>query len=205
MKASSPLKKFDPKDRIVRVVFENNKKLLMSKLFAYRSAYSEENAFKTRIMSFIATHSDCFERSCREGHITGSAWLVNPDGTKVLLTHHRKLNRWLQPGGHSDGDADTAAVALREATEESGIPNIHFVSTDIFDLDIHPIPENATKGEGAHLHYDIRFLLQAPTEDFVVSSESDALRWMSLSNLKRMHAQLTPSMIRMIEKWQKNS
>ena len=193
--------RFNPQDRIVQVIFEKNKELLMSKLFSYRSDYSEENVFKTRIMNFITTHPDAFERSCKEGHITGSAWLLNPDGRKVLLTHHRKLNRWLQLGGHSDGNADTAAVALREATEESGIQGIRFVSKDIFDIDIHPIPKNLTKGEGPHFHYDIRFLLQAPTENFVVSNESKALRWMSLSDLAQIQSELTPSILRMMEKW----
>lgn len=94
--------------------------------------------------------------------MTGSAWLLNPDGTKVLLTHHKKLNRWLQFGGHSDGESNTWNVALREVTEESGIQNIQFVSSDIFDVDIHTIPENSKKNEPEHKHYDIRFFIKSP-------------------------------------------
>ena len=113
------------------------------------------------------------------------------------MTHHKKLNKWLQLGGHSDGDPDTWKVALREATEESGIDNIAFVTRQIFDIDIHTIPENLKKNEPEHKHYDVRFLLKAPTEDFVVSEESNFLKWVDEAGQN----EISPAMQRMMQKW----
>ena len=117
----------------------------------------------TRVSAFVRAHPDCFLRSCREGHITGSAWILSADHRQALLTHHRKLDRWLQLGGHSDGESDPRQVALREAQEESGLARFRFLpeASDPLplDLDVHPIP--AFGGEPAHLHLDVRFLLVA--------------------------------------------
>src|SRR3990167_3869834 len=92
------------------------------------------------IYHFITREPQCFERECKEGHVTGSALVLNHDHSQVLLTYHRKLNRWLQLGGHSDGNPNTAEVALREAQEESGIQNLEFVTKKIIDVDVHLIP-----------------------------------------------------------------
>lgn len=148
-----------------------------------------------RILEFIRRTPDCFERSHAAGHITGSAWLLNPAGDKVLMTLHRKLKRWLQPGGHADGQSDTLAVALREAEEESGIRGILPVSEDIFDVDIHLIP--ARPGEPAHFHYDIRYLLRAPHEQFVISDESDALAWWSAADFADRRQETDEAVLRM--------
>ena len=143
---------------------------LLARLQAYALRHPERREVAEQIMRFVESTEDCFERSHEAGHITGSAWLLNPDGSKALLTLHRKLGLWLQPGGHSDGDADTLRVALREATEESGIAGIEALSTEIYDVDVHTIP--AAPGVPAHLHYDVRYLLRAPHERFVISAES---------------------------------
>lgn len=148
-----------------------------------------------QILAFIRNTPDCFERSHAAGHITGSAWLLNPAGDRVLMTKHRKLKRWLQPGGHADGQCDTLAVALREAEEESGISGITAVSSDIFDVDVHLIP--ARPGERAHYHYDIRYLLRAPHEQFVVSEESDALEWWNAEDFAERRAQTDEAVLRM--------
>jgi len=136
--------------------------------------------------AFVRAHPDCFLRSCAEGHITGSAWILSPDHREVLLTHHRKLGRWLQLGGHSDGDVDPRQVALREAREESGLVDFRFLpeSDDPLplDLDVHPIP--ARGDEPAHLHLDVRFLLVAGAgQELRVSEESKELRWFSRAGL----------------------
>src|SRR5690606_29239648 len=100
------------------------------------------------------------------------------DGKRVLMNHHKSLQKWLCFGGHVDGTFDVLSAAKREVEEESGIVNFTPVFEDIFDIDIHPIPENDYKSEPAHSHFDIRFLLQAnDNEDFVVSDESTELRW----------------------------
>jgi len=95
--------------------------LLLPLLNAYREDHPDERDVIERFVALLTEHPDCYSRHCWAGHITGSAWIVDPAGERVLLTHHRKLDRWLQPGGHSDGDPDTRAVAVREAEEESPV------------------------------------------------------------------------------------
>jgi len=139
-----------------------------------------------------------FRRESLEAHFTGSAWLVSADGMRVLLTHHRKLGRWLQLGGHADGDTDLARVALREAEEESGITGLE-VEAELFDLDRHRIPARGAEPE--HWHYDVRYVVRAvASEDFVVSDESHALAWRSIREIAD-DPQSDESLRRMAQKW----
>lgn len=167
-------------------------------LLQYEPYDTQEVEYKKIIMKFLEEYIDAFERSLEVGHITASAWLVNKDNSKALLMHHRKLNIWVQLGGHCDGNTDALAVALKEAQEESGIMDIQPVKTDIFDIDVHLIPEN--KKEKAHYHYDIRFLLQVKSdEDFVVNEESHALAWID-KNRNNVPTN-ERSVARMFDKW----
>lgn len=177
-----------------------HRKPLLDQLYKYASRYPEEAAVTGRFIEFVESVSDCFERSFAMGHITGSAWVVNEDGSEVLLTHHAKLDRWLQLGGHADGESDVFAVAVKEAEEESGLENFVQVGEGIFDIDIHPIP--ARKGEPEHLHYDVRYVLR-PTGslEFTVSDESHDLRWVQPEEVKELTTEV--SMMRMVEKWLK--
>jgi len=173
---------------------------LQELLVQYAPIDSAERAYKATILDFLDQYPNAFERSLEVGHITASAWLVNKDNTKALLTHHRKLNMWVQLGGHCDGNTDVLAVAIQEAQEESGILGIKPVTNSIFDIDVHLIPEN--KKEKAHYHYDVRFLLQViGDEDFVVSHESHDLAWFDRdrNNLPTSER----SVIRMFDKWVK--
>ena len=137
-------------------------------------------------------------RSHPVGHFTGSAWLVSADGERVLLTHHRKLDRWLQLGGHADGDRDLANVALREAEEESGLIDL-VVEPDIFDLDRHRIPARGDEPE--HWHYDVRYVVRATgSEQFAISEESLALSWKSIREIAT-DASADVSLRRMAGKW----
>ncbi len=153
-----------------------------------------------RFVDLILGSSECSRRDhFSPGHLTGSAWLVNRAGTKVLLLHHGKLNRWLQPGGHADGEFDLASVALREAQEESGLSSLTLLHPGIFDLDIHEIPP--LKGEPAHLHFDVRYALQADeSEPLVLSEESHALAWVELSKLSKFTQE--QSVLRMRRLWE---
>lgn len=147
---------------------------------------------------FVLAHQNCFSRQLDIGHITGSAWLVDKSGTKVLLTHHRKLNIWVQLGGHADDNPNILEVALREAKEESGLDNLKVISPEIFDVDVHRIPARGNEIE--HFHYDIRFALSASTcQDFVVSDESHALAWIEISKIGEFTKE--ESMLRMARKW----
>lgn len=113
-------------------------------------------------------------------HLTGSAALLDATGTHVLLTLHRRFGRWLQLGGHCDGDANLAGVALREAFEESGLDGLRIHPTPI-DLDIQTVPCPPTTG-GWHL--DVRFLVVAPVRARpVVSEESIAVTWFPVDAL----------------------
>jgi len=152
--------------------------------------------------AFGLAQADCFERSCAPGHFTGSAWLVDRSGQRVLLTHHRKLGRWLQLGGHADGDADLARVALREAEEESGLTDL-VVEAEIYDLDRHVIPARGSEPE--HWHYDVRFVVSANgSEAFVVGDESHALAWRDIATIAA-DAATDESMRRMACKWWERS
>ncbi len=149
-----------------------------------RAEPGTESAMLAEFFPFIAAHPDCLWRTCLDGHLTASAWIVDPARTRTLLTHHRKLDRWLQLGGHVDGEADLLAAALREAREESGLTRLRAVSPDIFDVDRHRIP--ARKTEPEHWHFDVRFLLEAdPAEPLAISDESHDLAWVPLAELSR--------------------
>jgi 8-oxo-dGTP pyrophosphatase MutT (NUDIX family) len=150
----------------------------------YRRRHPAEGSVVDGFEEFLRTHAIAFARSCRSGHFTGSAWIVDAAGERVLLTHHRKLDRWLQPGGHADGETDLAAVALREAVEETGLSDLVLADPAIFDLDRHPIP--ARGREPAHHHYDVRFLVRCAGNDrYTVSDESHDLAWVPITGIRR--------------------
>lgn len=146
-----------------------------------------------RVRALVQSRADCFERRCRPGHVTASAWIVSADRSRFLLTHHRKLDRWLQLGGHADGDPDVCRVALREVREESGLRDLALVAPPRapgrrvpVDLDVHGIP--ARDDEPAHEHHDVRFVLVAESDQPLRRSEEEslALRWFERADLERV-------------------
>ena len=156
-----------------------------------------EAAMTAEVIKFAEAHPDCLHRSCVPGHLTGSAWIVSPDRKRTLLTHHHKLEKWLQLGGHADGDVDLLAVALREAREESGLTRFRVVSGDVFDVDRHWIPPR--KSEPGHYHHDLRFMLEAdPDEPLVISNESKDLAWVEIERVPSLNPE--ESMARMVRK-----
>jgi 8-oxo-dGTP pyrophosphatase MutT (NUDIX family) len=176
-------------------------------LTAYREANPSETEVADRILALVNSRSDCFDRTCRPGHLTGSAWVVSPDGERHLLLHHRKLDKWLQPGGHADGQTDLAEVALREAVEETGLQSLRVVSDSygvaVLDLDVHDIPARyAPDGsliEDGHEHHDVRFLFQADAdESLCINDESHALRWCTPEEVQSLTQEW--SVLRLLEK-----
>src|SRR3954471_24780857 len=173
-------------------------------LAAYRPFDIEETEMRNRMHAFVSTNELCFDRALEIGHITASCWIVNklPEGERqrgqALLTWHKRLNRWLQMGGHLEpGDVSLLDAALREAREESGLVNVRPLAAALFDLDVHLIPER--KNEPAHFHYDVRFLLEAdPAEPLVVSAESKDVAWVPLSGIMALNTDA--SMRRMVAK-----
>ena len=113
------------------------------------------------------------------GHFTASCYIVDAEG-RLLVHHHRRLQRWLQMGGHVEPGESTAAAALREGSEESGLRDLALVGDAIFDLDIHGIP--AAKGEPDHDHFDVRYLARTASPEAIAmdGAESNELAWVTL-------------------------
>jgi 8-oxo-dGTP pyrophosphatase MutT (NUDIX family) len=155
---------------------------LLHLLNAYSQKFPAEAATVSQLMSFVKENDDCFERSLLKGHVTASAWVISDDETSVVLIHHLKLDKWLQPGGHCDGDADTLRVAQKECFEETGLET-KAVSEEIFDIDIHEIPQR--KEIPAHIHYDVRYLLQAIPGNAITASETETnqVLWVPIKDI----------------------
>jgi 8-oxo-dGTP pyrophosphatase MutT (NUDIX family) len=170
---------------------------LLELLRRYEKANPDEGGCVGRVRSLVEEHADCFERTCLPGHVTASAWILSPDRDRALLTRHRKLQRWLQLGGHADGDPDVLAVALREAREESGMAEFGVICGQglagesgpplPLDIDVHGIP--ARGAEPAHAHHDIRYLLVAAAgQSLAMSEESTDLAWFHPGDLAALGA-----------------
>jgi 8-oxo-dGTP pyrophosphatase MutT (NUDIX family) len=162
---------------------------LLELLARYAERHPEEEACVARVRALALSRPDCFLRSCLPGHVTGSAWILSPDHGRFLLTNHRKLDRWLQLGGHADGETRVAAVALREAEEESGQCPFAFLAVPDpsgapppVDVDVHAIP--ARGDEPAHDHHDVRFVLVASGDAVRLTGESRALGWFEMAELE---------------------
>jgi ADP-ribose pyrophosphatase YjhB (NUDIX family) len=197
-----------------------NRQPLLAALAAYQACHARaEEAVAERLAEFVLSTPSCFERTHLAGHVTGSALVVSRALDRVLLTHHRKLNLWVQLGGHADGDHRIHQVAWREAVEESGLRELRLVLRRAgghtlapldavaigegealptpFDIDIHAIP--ARRDEPEHLHYDVRYLLVADDDEpLVISAESHDLRWLTLAQARALTQE--PSMVRMFDK-----
>lgn len=145
-----------------------------------KASAAADEAVRTRILDFCDAHDDALHRTCLSGHLTGSALILDRSRQQVLLIHHAKLDRWLQPGGHADGEGDLGAVALREAEEETGLRGLQLVSPAI-DLDVHDIPERGD--EPAHVHLDVRFLVLAGSDtETEINHEALDARWIDLDD-----------------------
>ncbi|TWT30362.1 NUDIX domain protein [Posidoniimonas corsicana] len=184
---------------------------LLALLDSYQSRHPDEAGMVERVRALAAAHADCFERTCLPGHLTGSAWVLSPDRRQCLLLHHRKLDKWLQPGGHADGDPDVLRVAIREATEESGLERIFALSPEPLDIDVHLIPERRNAAgevtEPAHEHHDLRFLLATDaTAPIVVSHESNDVRWCTPDEVHRLtQEESVLRLLRKSEAWMDNN
>lgn len=172
---------------------------LLKLLNDYHTSVMGEAGYIERMKRFVADHEDCFHSELLPGHVTGSAWVVNPRRDRVLMLHHKKQDQWFQPGGHADGDSDIRRVALRETNEETGIApeDIKLLDEGIFDVDIHTIP--ASKHGPRHMHFDVRFLLEI--DDMIPvpgNDESHDILWVPLHDAPRFNNNLSTH--RMVDK-----
>ncbi len=159
---------------------------LRDALLAHEPADAEEARDRAAMLALVEGQPACFARSTfAPGHFTGSAFVFSADDGRVLLHHHRRLGRWLQMGGHDEGESDPAATALREGREESGLADLVLLSPAILDVDVHPIP--AGKGEPDHAHFDVRYAAVTRTAEAARAdaAESLALAWLPLEEAAR--------------------
>ena len=174
-----------------------DRNVLLKLIEAHQTSFPEEEAYKIKFQELLTSNNDCFLRKSLNAHITASAWIVDEDFSHALLLHHSKLNRWLQPGGHADGVEDLFSVVRKEVIEETGIDYTSKLE-EIFDLDIHSIPER--KGVPRHDHYDVRFLMIIPINTEIQrNEESNAIGWKMLEQL-RESKEIDQSIYRLIDK-----
>jgi 8-oxo-dGTP pyrophosphatase MutT (NUDIX family) len=165
---------------------------LQQLLTSFEPADAREHAHRARTLQLLATTAEPFSRTqYAPGHITASAFVLDPTGTSVLLILHSKLQRWLQPGGHVDPeDRDVLHAARREVLEEVGVSQLTQIG-DLLDLDVHDIP--ARKDQGAHAHFDLRFLFKAGDLAFQAGSDANDARWVPIAHLLAGHDAEFPS------------
>lgn len=173
------------------------KRKLMDQLKTYKGYDKEEQQMVLDTLTYLENTEDYLGKINPKGHITGSSWIVNPTRDKVLLTHHFKLNIWVQLGGHTELDESVFESAYREGLEESGLKALKAVHHEIYDVDVHLIPER--KGQEAHYHYDIRFLFEADdTAELEISDESHDVSWIEIKDIEKYTK--ARSVLRMVEK-----
>jgi len=161
---------------------------LRNALLAHACADEAEERYRAAMLALVETEPACFARTTfAPGHFTGSAFIFSADSGHVLLHHHRRLDRWLQMGGHDEGEFDPAATALREGREESGLSDLVLVSPAILDLDVHPIPPSPARGEPGHSHFDVRYAAVTRTASAARADEAESLglAWLPLEEAAR--------------------
>ena len=170
---------------------------LLTLLDAYTTSDKTEQTMCQEIKEFVSANPECFERTLQTGHVTASGWIVSEDRSQVLLMHHRKLDRWFQPGGHCDGDPNVLEVAKKEVEEETGLQSFKLAQEGIFDVDIHLIPANSK--DQAHYHYDIRFLFEADSaQKLIINIESKDVKWIPVQQVQNLND--SESIMRMVRK-----
>jgi 8-oxo-dGTP pyrophosphatase MutT (NUDIX family) len=162
-------------------------------LEAHVPADALEDAHKSRCLRLLETSEQPFSRTqYAPGHVTASAFVLDPGRSQVLLILHGKLHLWLQPGGHVEPeDADVLAAARREVLEETGIATLERGGSGLLDLDVHDIPARAD--QPAHAHFDVRFVFTTPEAEFRAGSDARDARWVPIAELRKGESTVYPS------------
>lgn len=170
---------------------------VMKQLHDYQPQDLEEKKAQAFILEFVDRHSAYWSRSTLEGHLTASAWITDAQCKSAVLLHHRKLDMWVQPGGHiDDDDTSLASASRREAQEETGLTGLRLKQQGIFDLDVHAIPARRTEPE--HWHLDVRFWWIADDTTLTINEESNELAWLASAEIRNKTEE--ESVLRMVRK-----
>lgn len=172
---------------------------LLNELKNYKPYNETEKKKVEKFIEFLETKDNLYSRTNLEGHVTAGGFIVDKN-CKILINRHKNSIHWLQFGGHSDGNANSLEVAIREINEESGIFDLKLISNKILDVDIHVVPNNEKRNEPEHLHYDVNFLFFSNDHDFKISDESDEIRWVDINEAKVLLGKTSESKVRMIAK-----
>ena len=159
---------------------------LTEQIRSYQPMNEQEERDKELILHCLETEKNIFTRQNRLAHMTASAWIVNPERTKVLMAYHNIYHSWSGLGGHADGETDLLKVALKEAREESGIHHVKPVSEQIYSLEVLTVDGHVKRGEyvSSHLHLNVTYLLQAEETDVlhIKEDENSNVGWFSLED-----------------------
>ena len=172
----------------MRAALDPQRAALRAALLAHVGADAAEERDRAAMLALVETEPSCFARTTfAPGHFTGSVFIFSADSGHVLLHHHRRLDRWLQMGGHDEGESDPRATALRESAEESGLTDLVLLSEAILDLDVHPIPPSPARGEPGHSHFDVRYAAVTRTAGAARADDAESLglAWLPLEEAAR--------------------
>jgi 8-oxo-dGTP pyrophosphatase MutT (NUDIX family) len=176
---------------------DTRRRWLLKRLERYEPYDEQEASMLLRLMSFAIANEKCCDRRLKAGHVVVGAWIVDRPRESAVLLHHRKLEKWLQPGGHVENDPSLIDAASREVSEETGLRKFRLLSAEIFDVDVHTIP--ARKSEPEHIHYDVRFVFEAAKGARLhLSDESNELEWVKLERITARND--SASIRRLVEK-----
>ena len=153
---------------------------------AYRPWNEQERQDQVLILDFLRKNPDAFYRTNLLAHMTASAWVVNPQRSKVLMVYHRLYDSWSWAGGHADGEEDLLAVALREVREETGVQRLRPVTEEIYSLEVLTVDGHEKHGRyvPSHLHLNVTYLLEAEEDQplRICEAENSGVAWFPLAD-----------------------